>query len=151
NPFANEQLTLRVVRRETDHPAADHTAAFTLKFFGKIGFASAVAPQVRQVCAGLLSIDIDNRRDHRWPTGPQPMRRNLTEAKDRRRQRDGARSQIGLYLRRIGRLRINPARTLNTKLSVRYIAFANRRLVRQVGAIIIIEQAVTDQRGENGV
>jgi len=78
------------------------------------------------------------------------MRRTLTEAKDRGRQRNGARSQIGLYLRRIGRLRINPARTLNTKLSVCYIAFANRRLVRQVGAIIIIEQAVTDQRGENG-
>ena len=44
--------------------------------------------------ADLLAVDIDNRREHRWQAGPEPVRRLLVKSQYRRGQPDPAGAQI---------------------------------------------------------
>ena len=81
--FADDELRIRIVFRETDRPAMDHATAFALVLFRERGFAAAVTAQIGQVHANLLAGHVDNGREHRWQAGAEPVRRLLLKSQYR--------------------------------------------------------------------
>ena len=92
--FPDDELRIRIVFREADRPAMDHAAAFALVLFRERGLAAAVTAQIGQVHANLLAGHVDDRGQHRWQAGAEPVRCLLLKSQYRRGQPDPAAAQI---------------------------------------------------------
>ena len=134
--------------RESNRPAADHAATFALVLFRELGLAGAITAQIGHVHANLLAGHVDNRRDHRWQAGSEPVRGLLLEPQYRRDQPDSAAAQIDGDPLVPGAAIVDFSRLLDTSAAPSVIAITSYPVARRrvETHALAIEQPVFDER-----